>query len=634
MNSLTCYSAGEFSIHTLQITCKDSMLIKVFMLSFVLGSVSGLMAQDSVQYHANPVIVTATRIATDEQKLNRSVDVADESLLGDLALPSVGDVLQRFANISVESRGAFGMQTDFSIRGTLFSQNTILVNGLSLNDPQTAHYNFNLPLSASMIDRIEILRGPGSSQYGANAFGGVVNVITKIPEESTASVQVMGGENGLVGGEVTAQYADASVHSINSVSFKKSDGYHLDTDFLSQAITTSNRIDAAAGQISLTGGYEKKDYGAFDFYTPGKNLQSREALQTGFADASFSMQSSLFTLTPSVQYRRNTDQFILTITSPAYYTNNSATDVFQCEVIAQMKMSDNVTVTGGTSMLWDDIISTYEGDHTRNNGSLFASAAAAFQRWTFDGSLRFDANSDYGDVVCPSLSAGYELGTRGKIYAAVSRAFREPSYTELYINDGFNAGNPGLRPELGWSYEAGGSYRLFPSIRLTSAIFQNDQKNLIDYVMYQANDPQYHAVNFESAVLRGAELSLRWNRTEGTSNEPALRSFLFTYGYLDSQIKHDSVYAAKYSNNYPRHQVSCTIVGTLPLSLSGSIGIVYKRKAAGNSYTLADASLTEHAGDFGLGLRGTNLLNQSYEENPGVPMPGRWIWLVLDYKLF
>ncbi len=234
------------------------MIRKGLTLLFILCNAAGLQAQDSVQYHANPIIVTATRIAADEQMLDRSVDIAGESLLGELALSSVEDVLQHFANISVESRGIFGMQTDISMRGSLFSQNTILLNGLSINDPQTAHYNFNLPFSASTIDRIEILRGPGSSQYGANAFGGVVNVITKIPEETTASVQIMGGENGLVGGEVTAQYADATLHSMNSVSYKKSDGYHLDTDFLSQAITTSNRIDAICRTVLDNRGIMKK----------------------------------------------------------------------------------------------------------------------------------------------------------------------------------------------------------------------------------------------------------------------------------------------------------------------------------------------------------------------------------------
>ncbi len=135
--------------------------------------------------------------------------------------------------------------------------------------------------------------------------------------------------------------------------------------------------------------------------------------------------------------------------------------------------------------------------------------------------------------------------------------------------------------------------------------------------MYQENDAQYHAVNFESAILRGAELSLRWDRPEAAGNEPALRSFLFSYSYLDSHIEHDSVYAAKYSNNYARHQISCTLVGACRFLFPVPSGIVYKRKAAGDSYTLADASLTEHAGDFSLSLRGTNLLNQSYEENPG-----------------
>ena len=589
--------------------------------------------KDSISITLQPIVITANRMPTDARLVNRSIDVVDDLLLKNLPLQSVEDALQQCANVSVESRGAFGVQTDISIRGTLFSQNTILLNGMSINDPQTAHYSFNLPVSLEMIDRVEVLRGPGSAQYGANALGGVINVITKVPAETSISLHASGGEYGLVGGEVLAQYADASFHSINSISYKKSDGYHIDTDFLFQTITTANEIDLTNGKLSIAGGYEKKDYGAFEFYTPGKPLPSHESLQTGFADVSFSTQGSPLTLTPRISYRRNTDQFILTLSAPSYYMNQTSTDVIQGEVTARTQLAEHIASTCGIYMMWDDIISTFEGNHTRTDGALFASFITDLQPWIIDASLRFDAHSDYGNVVCPSISLGYQFGTSGKMYATIGKAFRAPSYTELYIDDGFNIGNPTLQPEIGWTYEIGGSYLLFSSVRFSSALFQNYQEHVIDYVQYNSTDIKFYAINFENVDNLGAEVSLRWDVLHNSGNDVGLNHIFVSYSYLYSQISHDSVFMMKYSNNYPRHQISCSAIGTLPLSLSGSIGIVHKVKASGDSYTLLSANLAEQVGRIILSVRGTNLLNQSYEENIGVPLPGRWLWLYAEFKI-
>ena len=606
-----------------------------FFLLFVLILYCEAHAQneDSVSVALQPIIVTTNRMPTDARLVNRSIDVVDDVLLKNLPLQTVEDVLQQTANVSVESRGVFGVQTDISMRGTLFSQNTILLNGTSINDPQTAHYNFNLPVSLEMIDRIEVIRGPGSAQYGANAFGGVINVITKVPEETSVSLNALGGENGLVGGEVLTQYADASFHSINSISYKKSDGYREDTDFLFQTITSANEIDLPGGKLLFTGGYENKNYGAFEFYTPGIPLPSHEALQTGFVDVSFSTEGSPITITPRLSYRRNTDQFILTLSAPSFYTAQTTTDVVQGEVSARAQVAEHISFIGGASLMWDDIISNYEGTHARTDGALFASLLADLQPWIIDASLRLDANSEYGNIICPSISTGYQFGTAGKIYATVGKAFRAPSYTELYINDGFNVGNPNLKPEIGWTYEMGGSYQLFSSIHFSSALFLNDQNNVIDYVEYNSTDTKYYAVNFYHVVIRGAEVSLRWDDTHSSDADVAIKHVNVSYGYLDSQIGHDSVYATKYSNNYPRHQISGSVIGTLPLSLSGSIGVVHKMKVSGDSYTLLDARLSKQIGRIALNVSGTNLLNQSYEENIGVPMPGRWLWAGIELKV-
>jgi iron complex outermembrane receptor protein len=284
--------------------------------------------------------------------------------------------------------------------------------------------------------------------------------------------------------------------------------------------------------------------------------------------------------------------------------------------------------------VWDDIISNYEGVHTRTDGALFASLVADLQPWIINVSLRFDAHSAYGKIICPSISTGYQFGTSGKIYATVGKAFRAPSYTELYINDGFNVGNPRLQPEIGWTYEIGGSYLLFSSIRFSSALFLNDQDNVIDYVEYNSTDTKYYAVNFYHVVIRGTEVSLRWDEMHFSGADVAIKHVSASYGYLDSQTSHDSVYAAKYSNNYPRHQISGSVVATLPFSLSGSIDVVYKVKVSGDSYTLLGTRLTKQIGRIVLNVSGTNLLNQAYEENVGVPLPGRWLWVGAELKVF
>ena len=369
---------------------------------------------------------------------------------------------------------------------------------------------------------------------GANAFGGVINVITKVPEETSVSLNALGGENGLVGGEVLTQYADASFHSINSISYKKSDGYHEDTDFLFQTITSANEIDLPGGKLLFTGGYENKNYGAFEFYTPGIPLPSHEALQTGFADISFSTEGSSLTITPRLSYRRNTNQFILTLSAPSFYTAQTTTDVVQGEVSTRAQVAEHIAFTGGTSMMWDDIVSNYEGIHTRTDGALFVSLLADLQPWIIDASLRLDAHSEYGNIICPSISTGYQFGTSGKIYATVGKAFRAPSYTELYINDGFNVGNPDLKPEIGWTYEIGGSYQLFSSIHFSSAIFLNDQNNVIDYVEYNSTDTKYYAVNFYHVVVRGTEVSIRWDDMYSSNADVAIKHVNVSYGYLDS----------------------------------------------------------------------------------------------------
>lgn len=588
---------------------------------------------DSVVTTVQPIIVTANRIPTVVRYVNRSIAIIGESSLAQGALTSTEEALQQTPNISVQSRGLFGVQTDLSIRGTLFSQNALLLNGSRIDDPQTAHHNFNLPISMDMIERIEILRGPGSAQYGANAFGGVINMITRVPEHTSVFLQTMGGQYGLVGGTLHAELAGSSLRSLNSLQYKKTDGYHEDTDFSLGSFSTSNEIDLPHGQFTFLGGYAQKEFGAYDFYSPGAHKPSREWTKTGYVNLGFSHSFPSMKVMPRVSYRRHDDRFMDDERTPEKNVNEHTTHVVQAEVVTAAQLSENATILGGTDLTQDYIRSNVYGDHQRRDVGVFTSFLFNPLPWTFDGALRFDDHSGYGSVVCPTAGVGYLFSEHGKLYATVGRAFRTPTYTELYIHTSQIHGDSRLKPELGWSYEIGSTYILAPSLSIATSLFQNEQKDLIDYVKFSSTDI-FHAVNFTRARIRGLEFSLQWDHPAGTDHASILQQASFSYGYLDSRVQRDSVYSARYSFIHPRHQISASLLGLLPFTITGSIGMVYKRKLDGTSYTLLDARVSKRLELFTIGISGTNLLNQSYEEIVGVPLPRRWMWATIELRVY
>jgi hypothetical protein len=109
---------------------------------------------------------------------------------------------------------------------------------------------------------------------------------------------------------------------------------------------------------------------------------------------------------------------------------------------------------------------------------------------------------------------------------------------------------------------------------------------------------------------------------------------MLAYGYLNSHIDRGNVYSSRYAFTHPKHQISINLTASLPYTVSISIDLVHKIKHTNASYTLLDARLTKDFSPVSLFIRGTNLLNQSYEEIIGVPLPGRWIWAGAEYIVF
>ena len=180
------------------------------------------------------VVVTANAYPVPFENLSRTVTVITREDLDNLPAQSISDILAHATSVDVRSRSPFGLQTDLSVRGSAFSQVLVLVDGMRINDSQTGHHNADFPVQLQDIERIEVLLGSGSSIYGADAFGGIVNIVTRRhPERASASIS--GGQHGFVDGSFSMGWHKGKLEQSISASANRSSGFQYDRDFRSVA---------------------------------------------------------------------------------------------------------------------------------------------------------------------------------------------------------------------------------------------------------------------------------------------------------------------------------------------------------------------------------------------------------------
>ena len=125
-----------------------------------------------------PVVVTPTRLPTPENEVGSSITVIPSEEIERKQERTLPDALQDVPGLNVVQTGGPGGTTSVFIRGANANQTKVFIDGIDATDPATGTFNFEHILTWD-IDRVEIVRGPQSGLYGADAIGGVVNIITK-----------------------------------------------------------------------------------------------------------------------------------------------------------------------------------------------------------------------------------------------------------------------------------------------------------------------------------------------------------------------------------------------------------------------------------------------------------------------
>jgi iron complex outermembrane receptor protein len=557
------------------------------------------------------IVVTGTYEPLSLDEIDRAITllpVRDQSLV----FHSLVDVLRLDPSLDVQARAPDGVQNDLSIRGSSFGQTLVLLNGLRLDDVQSGHHNMDIPVPVDSVARIEVLRGSGSTMYGSDAVGGVINIITEPPETTELRLRTALGNYGINQQEGSLSGAFGSLSEQLSFSRDFSSGFLPDRDYRSLQLASTTRFATALGSSDVTLAYMDHPFGADQFYGAYPSWEDTKTWFAGFRQALGKKTSASFA------YRRHSDLFVLIRDQPAIYTNHHHDESFQAALRRSESLVTNTELHYGVEALHESIVSNNLGTHARSRAAAYAALDfRALKRFSLSISAREEVYRNFSAAFSPTAAAGYWLSRRVKLRASASRAFRVPSYTDLYYQDPANLGNPNLRPERAWTYEGGVDWNPGSRVHGDVAVFQRRERDGIDYYRASPTD-LWHALNINNLSFTGVESSLRLSPSRSQTID-------FRYSWLLGTQDTIPVGYTKYTFNYPTHSgvvawqaslAGCMVVRT-------RIGIL--DRSSQNTYALWDVSASYTRGRVHPFLQMSNLTSASYQEIQGVAMPGRTV---------
>ena len=587
--------------------------------TFLLLALAGA-AQPAAEQRRDVVVVTGTWEPVPLEEADRSVRSID---LRDLRLVSntFADLLRLDTSLDLRQRARNGVQGDLSIRGSTFGQTLVLLDGLRLNDVQSGHHNLDIPVPLEAVERIEVLKGSGSTLYGSDAVGGVVNVITRRPEASEFRLWGAAGNWGTNQQRAVLTFVQPRLSQQLSFSRDFSTGFIANRDYRNLSLASTTAVESLLGHSEITLAHNDRPFGAEGFYG---NFSSWERTRGWFA----ALRQDLGARTEAaVAFRRHTDLFVLHRYRPQVYTNRHAVESWQITVRRSDPLAPNARLHYGAETLHDAIASNNLGRHSRaRTAAYIAFDARALRRFSFNAGLRDEIHGSFNSEVSPSISGGFWIVPALRLRASASRAFRLPTYTDLYYIDPANTGSPDLRPERAWNYEAGLDWNGGGLLRAGVTVFHRRERDGIDYVRASAAEI-WRARNFQRLHFTGVETGLAARLRDRHRLElqyTALRGASAALAGMQS----------KYAFNYPIHSGLLSWQSTLPGEIVTRVRVGALERIQRNPYAVADIYAARARGNVRPFVHVTNVTDTAYEEITGVAMAGRGIIAGVELVVF
>lgn len=518
------------------------ILKKTFPLALAVVLTHAALADDKTASSTlETVLVTATRTEETTAKTLAPATVYTKEDIEQLQANSVTELLQRIPSVSFSNSGGSGSVSSLYLRGTNPSHVLFLIDGQRINNAMSGS-NPVESLDVNQIERIEIVRGPRSSLYGADAIGGVIQIFTKQGSEEGVHpkisygfgkngtqqtvVSVNGAKEGFRGSVSAAYYDTDGIDSLIDDSGLNGDrdayrntatsaslGYHFDND----------------ADVSLSH-YKSISENEYDNgFSPNTQPYTRSALETTSFKWEQPVISNLWKSTVQLGETRNNSEDFDDLSNTFSKFNTRRTSAgWQNDFTFQTGAVSHV-LTGGMDYYNDEITSTStltdangKPVKERDNLGTFVQEQMDVGKHQLVLGLRNDDNEQYHNNATGNASYGYALRDDLRIIASYGTAFKAPAFNDLFWPiTPWSAGNPNLQPENSTHYEIG--LKGTPAFGTWAVnVFENNIDNLIEWTEVPLGSWFYTPSNVDKAEIQGVEFEVataiqEWNIAFNTS---------------------------------------------------------------------------------------------------------------------
>lgn len=603
----------------------------------------------------SPVVVTATLAPTPLDQVGSSITLITADQIQAHQWRTLPDALETTPGLNVVQTGGPGGQTSVFIRGANSNHTEVIIDGIDVNDPsQLGAYDFGQGLTAG-VEKIEVLRGPESSLYGADALGGVINIVT--PDGEGRPTLTLSGEGGSF--DTTDETAGLT---------GSSSGFHYAlnlTHFRSGDTPVTPPGLLAPGEAAIGDRYDNLTGQAKFRYDFARDV--RVGLVVRWVDTTYRSTGENFDLFPKppvpdaaqtsqwehqVFTRANADfplfggalqnsigaayaNFHTTIlgpndgdASPPPGPTIDNADRLKFDWLGRIVLGSDYTLLLGVDDTVDRLIDSPASALESRAGGFAELLARPVAGLSLAASARYDSDDRYGGFATWRLAPAYSITATGTLLkGSVGTGFKSPTLSDLFVSfpefDFF--ANSALKPERSFGYDLGFEQPLWGErVRLGATWFHNDIRGLIEAAPDPARGPFAETlVNIGKATTYGVEsfVSLK------VSSKLDLRG---DYTWL---IARDDIARAELLRR-PQNKASVTAdwrpVSRLRLAASlVYVGAWLDFDRSGSFELMASPYATVNvSGDYDLGhgvtlfARVDNLLDRRYEDPVGFDKPG------------
>ncbi|ASE60979.1 TonB-dependent receptor [Chryseobacterium indologenes] len=592
---------------------------------FFLSSLLWVNAQEKITDIEN-IEFQGKFISTPYKSANQNISVISRNDIVNSPAKSIDEILQQVSGMDIRRRGANGVQSDITFRGSSFEQVLLLLNGIRMNDSQTGHNNMNIPVDLDDVEKIEIIKGPAARRFGQNAYAGVINIITKPTPGKRVKISAEGGDYGTYRLGVNAQVGNEKFSNSLQANSSSSQGYMYNTDYEIRNVFYQGKMNIKNGDLRLQAGFSEKKFGANGFYSSSKATEQYEEMQASIVSLAHQQTFGKLKLNSNIYWRRGQDMYLFNRQKPEIYRNMHIGNNVGGEVNSSYQWALGTTGVG-VELRKELLVSSNLGNPNRFVSQVFFEHHFSL----FDKKLNISPGISWanyakeGNFFYPGLDVGYNFTVNSKVYGNIAKVHRIPTFTELYYVSPTEVGNPDLIPENAISSEVGYQYQNNKILAKVSGFLRNSD-NSIDWVKNDPSGTVWYARNVGAIKTKGIEAELNYTITN------ALR-YTIGYTYLDSKYQKSDEYVSRYILDNLRHQLISKLETKFLNGFTNELVYRYNERVSQGSYHLLDEKLSYGKKDYSVYVLVNNLTNTKYTEAFGVKMPQRWFHIGFSYTI-